>query len=187
MPSVCTGLKRHRSCYCMTTKGTGLISATQRTRHLYASTDVRTPVFRKGILKWSTKLSMRRNARSSERPPWFFQLRNRRVQQWRSMQAETPCLETSHGAMKHLPVHPWSGIIVLRAADQTACRFSAADLPVLRSATTSKAIFCPSLRARMPARSTALMCTKTSLPPSSGWIKPKPLSSLKNFTVPCVI
>jgi hypothetical protein len=23
----------------------------------------------------------------------------------------------------------------------------------------------------MPARSTALMCTKTSLPPSSGWIK----------------
>jgi hypothetical protein len=77
--------------------------------------------------------------------------------------------------------------MVVCAADQTACRLSAEDLPVLRSATTSKAIFCPSLRARMPARSTALICTKTSLPPSSGWIKPKPFWSLKNFTVPCVI
>jgi hypothetical protein len=75
-----------------------------------------------------------------------------------------------------------------RAADQTTCRFSADDLPgFFRSATTSKAIFCPSLRARIPARSTALMCTKISLPPSSGWIKPKPLWSLKNFTVPRVI
>ncbi len=81
----------------------------------------------------------------------------------------------------YLPVHPWSGIMVLRAVDQTACRLSAEDLPVFRSATTSKAIFCPSLRVRMPARSTALMCTKTSLPPPSGWIKPKPLWSLNHF------
>src|SRR5882757_6500633 len=78
--------------------------------------------------------------------------------------------------------------MVLRAADQTACRFSAEDLPgFFRSATRSKAIFCPSLRARMPARSTALMCTKTSLPPSSGWIKPKPLWLLKDFVVPYVV
>ena len=28
------------------------------------------------------------------------------------------------------------------------------------------------------------MCTNTSLPPSTGWIKPKPLDVLKNFTVP---
>jgi hypothetical protein len=41
--------------------------------------------------------------------------------------------------------------MVLRAADDTACKFSAEDLPVFRSATTSKAIFCPSLTARMPA------------------------------------
>src|SRR6266481_3652695 len=51
---------------------------------------------------------------------------------------------------------------------QALRRFSAADLPVLRSATTSKRLVCPSLRLCMPARSTALMCTKTSLPPSSG-------------------
>jgi hypothetical protein len=104
-----------------------------------------------------------------------------------SMQAAIPRPEAGHGVMNHnhLPVHPWSGIMAGRAADQTACRLSAEDLPVLRSATTSKAIFCPSLRARMPARSTALMWTKTSLPPSSGWIKPKPFWSLKNFTVPC--
>jgi hypothetical protein len=63
----------------------------------------------------------------------------------RSMWAETPCPETSHGAMNHLPVHPWSGIMVLRAADQPTCRLSAEDLPVFRSATTSKAIFCPSI------------------------------------------
>ena len=31
------------------------------------------------------------------------------------------------------------------------CRLSAEDLPVFRSATTSKAIFCPSLRPRKPA------------------------------------
>src|SRR4028119_2525140 len=28
------------------------------------------------------------------------------------------------------------------------------------------------------------MCTNTSLPPSSGWMKPKPLSGLNHFTVP---
>jgi hypothetical protein len=28
------------------------------------------------------------------------------------------------------------------------------------------------------------MCTKTSLDPSSGWMKPNPLALLKNFTVP---
>src|SRR3954468_6374322 len=28
------------------------------------------------------------------------------------------------------------------------------------------------------------MCTNTSLPPSSGWMKPKPLVALNHFTVP---
>jgi hypothetical protein len=37
---------------------------------------------------------------------------------------------TSHEAMNQVPVHPWSGIMVLRAAVQTACRLSAEDLPV---------------------------------------------------------
>jgi hypothetical protein len=41
--------------------------------------------------------------------------------------------------------------------DQAACRFSAEDLPVRRSGTTLNAIFWPSLRSRMPARSTALI------------------------------
>src|ERR1043166_7074799 len=54
------------------------------------------------------------------------------------------------------------------AAAHTARRLSADDLPLLRSATTSYEIFCPSLRLLIPARSTALMWTKTSLPPSSG-------------------
>jgi hypothetical protein len=45
---------------------------------------------------------------------------------------------------------------------------SAEDLPVRPSATTSKAIFCPSFRSRMPARSTALVWTNTSVPPASG-------------------
>jgi hypothetical protein len=31
------------------------------------------------------------------------------------------------------------------------------------------------------------MWTKTSLPPSSGWIKPKPLVALNHFTVPVAI
>jgi hypothetical protein len=31
------------------------------------------------------------------------------------------------------------------------------------------------------------MCTKTSLPPSSGWMKPKPFWLLNHFTVPCVM
>src|SRR6185312_9415872 len=39
----------------------------------------------------------------------------------------------------------------------------------------------------MPAASTAETWTNTSLPPSSGAIKPKPLVELKNFTVPMVI
>ena len=36
----------------------------------------------------------------------------------------------------------------------------------------------------MPARSTAEMCTNTSAPPSSGWMKPKPFWVLNHFTVP---
>src|SRR4051794_9008516 len=36
----------------------------------------------------------------------------------------------------------------------------------------------------MPAFSTALIWTKASVPPSSGTMKPKPLSTLKNFTLP---
>src|SRR5215813_444376 len=39
----------------------------------------------------------------------------------------------------------------------------------------------------MPARSTALMCTNTSFPPSSGWMNPNPFWLLNHFTVLCVI
>src|SRR5277367_3744382 len=47
-------------------------------------------------------------------------------------------------------------------------RFSAADLPVLRSTTTSKDTRWPARSSRRPARSTALIWTNTSLPPPSG-------------------
>src|SRR6202044_1144886 len=57
---------------------------------------------------------------------------------------------------------------------QADFKLSAEDLPVRLSATTSYSIFCPSFRSRMPARSTALICTNTSGPPASGWINPKP-------------
>src|SRR5581483_1435248 len=38
----------------------------------------------------------------------------------------------------------------------------------------------------MPAASSAVAWTNTSLSPLSGWMKPKPLAVLKNFTVPVV-
>ena len=87
------------------------------------------------------------------------------------LQSQTRRPETGRGAVVDLPL--------LRAAGQTVRRFSAEDLPVLRLATTSKETFCPSLRPCIPARSTALMCTKTSLPPSSGWMKPKPFLAIE--------
>jgi hypothetical protein len=43
------------------------------------------------------------------------------------------------------------------------------------------------LSARMPAASTAEACTNTSLPPSSGVMKPKPFAELKNLTVPLIL
>src|ERR1700754_3665094 len=51
----------------------------------------------------------------------------------------------------------------------------------------SNETFWPSFRVRMPAASTAVACTNTSLPPPSGAMKPKPLVVLKNLTVPIVI
>jgi mono/diheme cytochrome c family protein len=59
--------------------------------------------------------------------------------------------------------------------------FSALDLPVLRSWPTSKLTLSPS-RSDPPVK--ADTWTKTSCPPLSGVMKPKPLSSLKNLTVP---
>src|SRR6201994_4260300 len=54
----------------------------------------------------------------------------------------------------------------------------------MRSALISKFTFWPSANPENPARSTALMCTNTSLPTSFGWIKPKPFWPLNHFTVP---
>src|ERR1700704_3865873 len=45
----------------------------------------------------------------------------------------------------------------------------------------------PSARLRIPAASTAVAWTNTSLAPPSGEMKPKPLAELKNFTVPMVM
>src|ERR1700694_3209383 len=66
-------------------------------------------------------------------------------------------------------------------------RFSALVLPRMLSTLASYESFWPSLSEPMPARSTALMCTNTSLPPSSGAMKPKPFVALNHLTVPVVI
>jgi hypothetical protein len=50
---------------------------------------------------------------------------------------KNPRLKTRRGAMNHIPARVRSGIMVLRATDQRARRFSAEDLPVFRLATTS--------------------------------------------------
>src|SRR5262249_26270053 len=73
------------------------------------------------------------------------------------------------------------------AADQPlTTRFTAlGPLPFL-SGSTSKLMRCPSLSDLRPARSTAVMCTNTSRPPSSGLMKPYPRSLLKNLTVPVI-
>ena len=54
----------------------------------------------------------------------------------------------------------------------------------MRSGSTSKLTFCPSMRVRRPDASIAEMWTNTSFAPPSGVMKPKPLVELKNFTVP---
>src|SRR5690606_13272259 len=45
----------------------------------------------------------------------------------------------------------------------------------------------PSRRPVRPERSTALTCTNTSAPPSSGAMKPNPLAMLNHLTVPVAI
>src|SRR5262249_50323579 len=103
------------------------------------------------------------------------------------MEAATDLPRLRAGAMVNRTPAARSGRAGARASAQTERRLSAEDLPVLRWATFSWAIFCPSLRVCMPARSTALMCTNTSFPPSSGWMNPNPFWLLNHFTVPCVI
>src|SRR3979411_957772 len=83
------------------------------------------------------------------------------------------------------PVHPRDDPrSILR---HMARRFSVLVLPRMLSTLASYESFWPSLSEPMPARSTALMCTNTSLPPSSGAMKPKPLVALNHLTVPVVI
>ena len=52
------------------------------------------------------------------------------------------------------------------------------------SSSSVKVTLSPSLSIGSPACSTAVACTNTSLEPSSGVMKPKPLALLKNLTVP---
>src|SRR4029077_3828101 len=58
-------------------------------------------------------------------------------------------------------------------------------LPFL-SGSTSKLMRWPSTSDFSPARSTAVMCTNTSRPPSSGLMKPYTRSPLTNLTVPVI-
>jgi hypothetical protein len=59
--------------------------------------------------------------------------------------------------------------VLLGDADQLAQRFSVEDLPVLRSATTSKETFCPYLDAHAGAFGRTDL--HEDIPPS-GWTKP---------------
>src|SRR5262249_56094044 len=67
----------------------------------------------------------------------------------------------------------------------TSERLAAESLP--RSRAISYLTFCPSLSELRPARSTALMWTNTSLPPSLGSMNPKPFWRLNHLTVPVAI
>ena len=67
----------------------------------------------------------------------------------------------------------------------TSDRLAADSLP--RSRAISYLTFCPSLSELRPARYTALMWTNTSLPPSLGWMNPKPFWVLNHLTVPVAI
>src|SRR3954470_761448 len=65
------------------------------------------------------------------------------------------------------PIQPYAVWMVLTAI-----------LPERRSSAVSNETFWPSTRPPIPARSTAVAWTNTSLEPSSGWMKPKPFWSL---------
>src|SRR5580704_5783196 len=125
---------------------------------------------------------------------WYSNLRSISCHDWInayiSTQIKKPrARRAERGVWNHKPRQytRGKGEMATGAADQAARRLSAEDLPVRRSATTSNETFCPSLRLCIPARSTALICTKTSWPPSSGWMKPKPFWPLNHFTVPCAM
>src|SRR3569833_2047803 len=93
------------------------------------------------------------------------------------------------------PLNPWieraarpfQYIREMALLAQASARFSALTLPRILSALISKVTFWPSASPESPARSTALMCTNTSVPPSCGWMKPKPFWPLNHLTVPCGI
>jgi hypothetical protein len=84
----------------------------------------------------------------------------------------------SHGAQPGPCVGRGSGEVLEPRSRRTcspqraALRFSADVLP--RFETSSNSTVCPSFKPGKPARSTAGMWTKTSLPPSSGWMNPYP-------------
>src|SRR3981081_2160496 len=79
-----------------------------------------------------------------------------------------------------------AGIFLRPARQDAITRLTAlGPLPFL-SGSTSNVMRCPSIRSFNPARSTAVMCTNTSRPPSSGLMKPYPRSPLKNLTVPVI-
>ena len=90
-------------------------------------------------------------------------------------------------ARDHLMVWmpPPAGIATCQG--QTALILAALGLPFLGSIFDSKDTFCPSLSELNPERSTSEIWTKTSGPPPSTTMKPKPFCALKNFTVPVVI
>src|SRR5262249_25818600 len=84
------------------------------------------------------------------------------------------CEMSAHSRELSGPSLPFQYIREMAQPTQARDRFSALTLPRILSVFSSKLTFWPSARPESPARSTALICTNTSLPPSLGWIKPKP-------------
>lgn len=110
--------------------------------------------------------------------------------------AQTSCAQCSGQCrQKQRPSYSCSGASCSGAAStlssgaaslpsSTTCRFTAFGPLPRRSGSVSKEMRWPLSSVVRPERSTAEMCTNTSASPSSGVINPKPLSVLKNFTVP---
>src|SRR3954451_5525023 len=72
-----------------------------------------------------------------------------------------------------------------RDCDDQSVRIAVASGP-LAPWTTSIQMVWPSASCITPARCKADACTNTSLPPSAGATKPKPLVALYHLTVPCI-
>ena len=93
----------------------------------------------------------------------------RRGREQRKGAARLPDRPFSHPCRRVLSPRGWSGL----------------PDPFCPCPTTTRTDW-PSVKGGLPARSSAVACTNTSLPPSCGEMKPKPLFGSYHFTVPVI-